>query len=418
MSRPSDPRFDPSRRTLLGALGMAPFALAWTRASAGLRWLPGGDDRVLCVLELTGGNDGLNTLIPIDDDRLAGARPTLRQAARGAHRIADGFALHPSLGALARAFERGVTCVVHGVGYEPPDRSHFRSRDVWQTADPNLGRAGANTTGWLGRAADLLADRGAAVPAMSVGSLGVPLALSGRRAVVPAVRSLDDYELLVDAPAPSATETRDELAELVRAGSSSAHAGLRGAIATASESALAGVERLRTALDRYRPSAEYPDSALGRELQLLARIVVSGFGTRLFHLRFGGFDTHAGQAPVHAGLLAQLDLGLGALLQDLEAHRASDRFTMLVHSEFGRRVAENRSQGTDHGTAAPVFVLGGGLGAGRKLHGAAPDLGALEDGDVAMGCDFRRVYAELLGWLGVDATEVLGGAFEAVGLRG
>ena len=160
-----------------------------------------------------------------------------------------------------------------------------------------------------------------------------------------------------------------------------------------------------------------PEGSLAQSLQLAARVVVAGFGTRLVHVEYGGFDTHATQAPAHDALLRQLDRALDALLSELDAHGALDRCVVLVHSEFGRRVAENRSQGTDHGAAAPVFLFGGkGLRPG--LHGQVPELDDLDDGDLRCTIDFRRVYAELCGVVGVDAERVLGAQFERVGLFG
>jgi uncharacterized protein (DUF1501 family) len=175
-------------------------------------------------------------------------------------------------------------------------------------------------------------------------------------------------------------------------------------------------EKLRTQLQRYEPKADYAGSQLGADLQLVARMAIAGFGTRLFHVGFGGFDTHARQLPTHAGLLRQLGQALAAFAADLVAHGALDRTTVLVHSEFGRRLAENASQGTDHGAAAPVFVLGGGVKPG--LHGTPPDLRDLIDGDVKPTADFRALYADLLGWLRIDRQAVLGGDFTPLGLYG
>ena len=370
-----------SRRDLLAFAAQAPLFGA---ASGALRWLPGGDDRCLVVLELEGGNDGLNTLIPVDDPVYARVRPTLASVRKGALPVAAGFALHPALAPLHALMQQGKAAAIHGVGYPQPDRSHFKSRDIWHTGDPAFERETATTTGWLGRAADALAERGAAVPGISVGSLQVPLALRSRHVVVPSLQRIEDYQLLGD-PAAGRIASEGE--------------GGAAFVAEVARAAIAASERLRTALAAYRSKAEYPDDDLGRKLQLLAKLVVSGFGTRLFHLGFGGFDTHARQAPAQDALLRMVGNGLAALLRDLDGHQALGRVRILVHSEFGRRLAENQSLGTDHGAAAPVFLLGEHFAA--PLQGTPPSLRDLDDGDLKFTCDFRSVHAELLAWIGL-----------------
>jgi uncharacterized protein (DUF1501 family) len=369
---------------------------------------------VLLVLELQGGNDGLNTVIPVDDDRYARARPLLSEVRTGARRLADGTGLHPALERLHARIARGGGAVVHGVGYPEPDRSHFRSRDVWHVGDPKHVKVSAATTGWLGRAADLLAAAGAGagvgIPAAALGGLEVPLLLKARGVLVPSVERVEDFQWLC-----ASGGTPVAAGAAVRAVAASPGEGDLAAFAAGTaRAAVALAEDLTAAVQRYRPRAEYPETGLGRGLQLAARLVASGFGTRLLHLGFGGFDTHARQLATHAGLLAQLDAALGAFLDDLQAHGLADRTVVFVHSEFGRRTAENASQGTDHGAAGPVFVFGGGLRAGPL--GAVPDLGDLDDGDVRVTMDFRRVYRDLLAWLEIDAHAVLGGEFAGAGL--
>jgi uncharacterized protein (DUF1501 family) len=272
----------------------------------------------------------------------------------------------------------------------------------------------ADTTGWLGRAADLLAAQSAGVPAASVGGLEVPLALKAARTTVPSIARVEDFQWLSPigaVPFAANAPTRGVLdVESESDGSPRSHA------AATSRAAVELADDLASALRRYEPRAEYPDTQLGRELQLAARLVIAGFGTRLLHAGFAGFDTHARQLPTHAGLLRQLDGALGAMLQDLDAHGQSERTLVVVHSEFGRRVAENASQGTDHGAAAPVFAWGGGVVGGPI--GPIPDLKQLDDGDLIGTTDFRSVYRDVLQWLGVDPAAVLGAPFEPAGLWG
>jgi uncharacterized protein (DUF1501 family) len=369
-----------------------------------LYWGPEAVDVSLVLLELEGGNDGLNTLIPVDDAAYAKARPQLGSVRHGAHRVRDGFALHPALGQLAAAFARGEAAAVHSVGYPQPDRSHFFSRDVWHTAEVTPEGVRAARSGWLGRAADALAaSSGAPVPALALGSLTLPLALRGERVVVPVLSRLEDYALHGVRGGEVAGAEREDLRTASAAGSDDddLHAFVRGV----AERALADADALRNALAAYRPRAEFPAGPLGEALQLASRVLVSGFGTRLLHVPFPGFDTHAQQLPTHADLLRQLDQGLAALLADLTAHGRLAHTVICVHSEFGRRVAENGSLGTDHGAAAPVFVLGGGVREG--LHGRAPDLRDLDDGDVRASTDFRAVYAALLARMGLPPEQVL-----------
>jgi uncharacterized protein (DUF1501 family) len=403
-----------TRRDFLKAAASVPFA-SLLPAGRDCLWLPRGDDRVLLVLELQGGNDGLNTVVPLHDDAYAHARPRLSSVRQGALTLDAGFGLHGDLAGLHALCKKELAAVVHGVGYAEPDRSHFRSRDIWHTADPSHQRVAAGTTGWLGRAADLLAAAGASMPAASVGSLQVPLLLRARTAAVPTLERAEDFQLGVVTAGGAADERRAALVELLAPNQPglSAEAAAVAAIATQAASM---AEQLRAQLQRYEPKADYAGSQLGADLQLVARMAIAGFGTRLFHVGFGGFDTHARQLPTHAGLLRQLGQALAAFAADLEGHGALARTTVLVHSEFGRRLAENASQGTDHGAAAPVFVIGGGVKPGP--HGKPPDLGDLVDGDVKATTDFRAVYADLLGWLRIDHQAVLGGDFAPLGLYG
>jgi uncharacterized protein (DUF1501 family) len=385
-----------SRRALLASACIAPLAVS-SLGRLPARILPAGDDRTLLVLELVGGNDGLATVFPADTDALFRLRPTLARPARDAHRLGDGIGLHPALARVARHYGEGRVAIVQGVGYEPPDRSHFRSRDVWHAADPSLLRPTADTTGWLGRACDRLAAEGAATPGMSIGRIDVPLALRGRTIVAPAVSSLSDYALRIDPLGDR--DAAEELAASSRAGANRPD-DLDRFVREVADEALRSEQRLKVALSAFRPRAEFPADAFGQTMQLAARIIASGFGTRVLHAQLGGFDTHAAQAATHTALLTQLDEGLGALLDDLQARDALARTTIVVHSEFGRRVAENASLGTDHGAAAPVFVLGGSVRGG--VYGTAPDLSDLDDGDVRVTCDFRRVYADALRLAGMD----------------
>ncbi|MFY9345801.1 MAG: DUF1501 domain-containing protein [Planctomycetota bacterium] len=398
------------RRSFLQFAGALP--LAWGARGLGA-CVPHGDDRALLVLELAGGNDGLNTVIPVDDERYAKLRPKLSAVRAGARRLADGTALHQALTSLHGLVTAGRATVLHGVGYPKPDRSHFRSRDVWHAADPELARVGASTTGWLGRAADLLAADSAGVPAAAIGGLEVPLLLKGKRGEAPSLQRIEDFQWLAPTASGPVGGT-SPLRPIVANGGSGAGDDLRRYCASTAQRAVGLADDLAQALARYRSKADYPETPLGRDLRLTAQLVVSGFGTRLLHVAFPGFDTHARQLGTHAGLLTQLDAALAAFVADLDAHQKADRIAVLVHSEFGRRAGENASQGTDHGAAAPAFVLLGGARGGTL--GPVPDLGRLDDGDPIATTDFRSVYRDLLDWLGIDALAVLGCEHATAGL--
>ncbi|MCC6671929.1 MAG: DUF1501 domain-containing protein [Planctomycetes bacterium] len=388
-----------TRRDLLFSLAALPLARA---ADPLLRWVPWGDERCLVVLELEGGNDGLNTVIPLDDGLYVRARPALSAVRRGASAVAGGHGLHAALHRLVPWFRDGFATAVQGVGYPRPDRSHFRSRDIWHAADPALQRVSATTSGWLGRAADQLAAQGAPLPGLAIGSMAMPLCVVGRRVVVPTLERIEEYAL----PAAEGEAGRARRASLGEVLAVPQAEGPAAAIAEIARSAVASGERLGSALARYSAMAEYPATALGRRLQLVAQVVVSGFGTRLLHLVQGGYDTHARQLPTHEALLRELGDALAAFLADLRGHGALARTAVLVHSEFGRRVAENQSLGTDHGAAAPVFVCGAGVRA--PLLGSPPRLDRLDDGDLHADVDFRSVYAALLARTGIAVEGVIG----------
>jgi uncharacterized protein (DUF1501 family) len=396
------------RRAFLGTAAAAPL-ISTAPVTGFLNWLPEGDDRTLIVLELDGGNDGLNTILPLADREWRRVRPQLSSVRNGSHKLKGGFALHPSLDGVHRLMKDGLAAAVHGVGFKGATKSHFKNRDIWHTADVKFTGMKADTTGWLGGVADLLAKSGAAVPGLSVGSLKVPLILKSHSVVVPSVNRIEDYQLLI-APGGSEKVRREELVEIVKG--TKGGDDLRGFLGEVAKGAVDNAEKLRASLAGYKAKATYPNTALARKLQLLSRIVVSGFGTRLFHVNFSGFDTHATQAPAHAALLRQFSGGVEALVRDLKAHGKIDDVLIMVPSEFGRRAAQNHSRGTDHGKAGPVFLFGGAVKPG--LHGKHPSLTDLDDGDLKPGCDFRELYAAALRWLKVSPKAVLGSEFRGV----
>ena len=349
------------------------------------------EGRVLVVLQLTGGNDGLNTVVPFGQDDYYRLRPNVGLAKGGLHRLDEGTALHPSLGGLAELYAEDRLAVVQGVGYPGADRSHFRSLEVWHTADP---ANPAGDTGWLGRMADALAKQHpAALPALAVEPGDLPLSMRGRHVMPPTVRDPRGFRLREEGP--RVTRLRDGLI----APDAPGDLGYLRQVARSTYDIAARMDEIT----REGAKVQYPDHALAQRLKLVAQLVRGAFGTRVFHLSHSGYDTHSRQTPVHANLLGEVSTGLTAFQHDLEASGCADRVVTLVFSEFGRRAAENASKGTDHGQGAPVFLMGAPVAGG--LHGDAPDLGRLVDGDVPGTVDFRGLYTLLeRDWMGQTAS--------------
>ena len=348
------------------------------------------EGNVLVVLQLTGGNDGLNMVVPRDQDAYFRLRPTLALPANALHALDDRFGWHPKMPGLARLHEEGRVAVVHGVGYPRADRSHFRSMEIWHTAAPD--EADPRPIGWMGRLADQIArHRPGSMPALHVGAGDLPLALYARDSFAPSARDEAGFRLRGDA---TFADARDALLDDARDAK-----GELAFLREAARSSYAAAARMSELAGRESP-VEYPGGELARRLRLVARLVAGGFDTRLFHVELGGFDTHARQGPAHAALLEELSKAVTAFQRDLQHAGVAGRVVTLVFSEFGRRVAENGSKGTDHGAAAPVLLVGDAVRGG--MHGTPPDLGHLADGDVPYGVDFRSVYTDLeRAWMGL-----------------
>ncbi len=374
------------------------------------------NQRILVVVQLLGGNDGLNTVVPHGIDGYNRGRRALRLSPAQVHKITPEIGLHPAMGALAKLLENGRLGIVQGVGYPNPDRSHFRSMEIWETARLE-NDAQAVETGWLGRALDAKGRKpGDDPPALHVGGGALPQALRSRRSEVPALESLESYKLQVAGAEPQGKATRSALTEL---------AGLE----RRDDDPLLGFIR-RTSLSAYESSsrleqiapkagggtkAKYPNFGLARRLELVAQMIKADFGTRIFYTSLDGFDTHANQLGSHQALLNELSDSIAAFHDDLAAADLADRVVVLSFSEFGRRVQENASQGTDHGAAAPVFLVGPVARPG--LIGGHPSLDDLDDGDLKYHTDFRRVYATLLAdWLDCQPAPIIGSGFAPLSL--
>jgi uncharacterized protein (DUF1501 family) len=357
---------------------------------------------VLIVIELNGGNDGINTIVPFADEGYARYRKHLRLPTDKLLKINDHVGFHPAMRDAAKLLESGRLAIVQGVGYPNPNRSHFQSMAIWQTArfDPPQ----HHSPGWIGTALDSGRPPGDGAPAsLLVGLDSPPTALRGQRAVTAALANLDDWALsgsLDPQPEIQQSDKRNDL---------------RAFVARSMLDAYASADNLQKFADIKDNAAGYPATGLAERLHLIARLLKVGFGTRAFYTSQGSYDTHITQPDTHAELLAELAGAIRAFLDDLQAAGLAERVAVLTFSEFGRRVAENGSYGTDHGTAAPLFLAGKHVKAG--LVGQTPSLINLQDGDLKMGIDFRQVYATVLEkWLELPAKEALGGTFEPLPL--
>ncbi|MDB5353105.1 MAG: hypothetical protein JWN86_4352 [Planctomycetota bacterium] len=357
------------------------------------------NDHVLIVVELTGGNDGLNTVIPFEDALYYKNRRTLGIPKNEVVRLSDSLGLHPKLAPMAELFKEGKLAVVQGVGYPKPDRSHFRSMEIWHTASV---AAAQPTTGWLGRSLDSMPRaKDATLRGLSL-TEGLPQALQAEASFVPVVAQL---EALTAAANDPKAKLRRELST-----QPGATKGPVGHLRRQAETLYLAADRLKAANDQPGPSLEYPESDLGAQLQKAARIVAANLGVRVLYASQDGYDTHASQAETHGQLLEELAGAMATFEKDLSTRKLADKVVVMIFSEFGRRVDENASQGTDHGAASCLMLAGSPIQGG--ILGKHPSLATLGEGDLIHHTDFRSVYASLLdGWLGCLSKEILGAEF-------
>jgi len=396
---------------LVTAAGSLPPLLA--RAAAAAQSAPARDDTVLIVLQMSGGNDGLNTVVPYTDELYAKARPTLRLPADKVHKIDDQFGFHPQMPAFLHLYKQGVLTVLHGVGYPNPNQDHVAAMRVWQTGNPNHTES---QTGWLGRAIDGLseADR-AHAPGLFVGPVRQPFTLNADRAIVPNVRTLQDLTLHA-APGEASRDYRACLAHAARPPQAGDVNPLLQFVQGKTLAACATSKQVEAAISGRGSGADYPQIHLAEMLRTVAQLIRADLGTRIFYTELGGddlgpFDTHAGQAANHGALLKQLSESLAAFVADLRRDKLLDRVLLMTFSEFGRTIQENGRRGTDHGSAQPLFLMGGRVRGG--LLGKHPPLDDVEGGGQRALMDFRRVYATLLDrWLKLDSRPILGKQYE------
>lgn len=364
---------------------------------------PEKDRRVLVLVQLAGGNDGLNTLIPFDDPHYYSLRPTLGIAKKDALPIGDHTGLHPACTALQAMVKEGKLSIVQNVGYPNPNRSHFRSTDIWETGSDS---DQVVSTGWIGRFLDnacsgapethdpLAVHVSNEVPQAFLAehphtTFGLSANSGGRRN-----GNLSLLENLVNQPAAESSDNSTFLKQTMM-------------------DALVTEKRVQAVLSDYKSTVTYPGNPFAQSLRNVSALIAARVPTRVYFVSLTGFDTHANQATNHQNLLKTLSEGLASFQKDLEDHKLADQVVTMTFSEFGRRPMENQSRGTDHGTAAPLFVMGSRVKAG--LLGTAPKLDLGRNQDLTFTTDFRQVYSTVLNrWLDCPAENVLGKTFKPI----
>lgn len=406
-------------QSLIGGTGLTVagcLTTPWLRATAAQA---GNQDRVLVVIQLSGGNDGLNTVVPFRDDAYYRARPKLAIAADSVVKLSDDIGLNPVVRNLETSLSEGRFSIVQGVGYQQPNRSHFESMDIWHSCFRKDQRSGQ---GWLGRWLGTQRGLSQSGPlGLHLGHEQQPLALSGRDAQVPSIGSLKQFRLQLgdrealklevmrlaqgpvhsEVPSPLKDDGKaDDLLQFVQA---------------SAQTALEASQRLESAVSADGDRSEFPDSPLGEKLHIVSQLIVGQLPTRVYYVTLDGFDTHALQSATHTALLRQWSDALAAFLKRMVDRGHADRVLVMTFSEFGRRVAENASEGTDHGAAAPLFLAGPKLK--QPISGAHPSLTDLDDGDLKFHTDFRCLYATIIErWFKGSSQNILGGQYQPLDL--
>jgi uncharacterized protein (DUF1501 family) len=398
-------RFSLAGSSMVALTGIIPNFVGRTAAQTPTAQQPGARDTIVVVVQLTGGNDGLNTVIPFNNAEYIRLRPTLR--IRDTLRVNDSIGLHPSMAGLHGLLQDNALCIVQGVGYPNPDQSHFRSMDIWQAASTEQ----TLTEGWIGKA--LRHIPAAASFHLAGANEPAPLALTGAPTRVPSITTLDDFQLRLQAASAADRRWQRDFLNNVSRPAAEPQPNLLDFVQRTAVQTYASSARIAKVGRNYQSRNPYPATPLADHLKLAAQLIDAGMGARLFYVTIDGFDTHAGQAPVHANLLRDVSDAITAFYRDMAARGQGNRVLIMTFSEFGRRGHENGSQGTDHGSGAPMLLIGGRVRSG--LVGEHPRLNNLVAGNLPHAFDFRQVYATVLDqWLGVPSRQVLGQAFTPV----
>jgi len=364
-------------------------------------------DPVIVVLQLTGGNDYLNTVIPYNDPHYRDNRPAVGVAEDRILKINDNVGFHPEMAPMQRLYDQGKVAIINGVGYANSPRSHFRSMDIWHTCEPDK----LGTEGWLGRVTkDLDPNKENVVTTVSFGpSLPRALALPG--VPVACVDNLDTFGML---PTITETEQRNKILDrFTRLYSPTIGSGfVMDYLSQTGLDSLKAADILKVAPAKYNSTIEYPDTPLARKLRGVAQVHMADLGTRILYCDHGSFDSHSNQVGMHDKLWHDVSNAVESFFDDLKENNAGENVIMLLFSEFGRRVHDNGS-GTDHGAAGAAFVIGEGVKGGEYGEYPSTNTEDLEQGDLVPNTDFRSVYTTLAeNWMGLDANPLVGGTFE------
>ena len=367
-------------------------------------------DPVLVILQLTGANDPLSTVVPYTNPHYHDARPNVGIAADRVLPINDTLGFNPHIGAVKDLWDQGKVAIIQGIGYENSPRSHFRSMDIWHTCEPDK----VGTEGWVGRVIRDLDPNGSNVlKGINVGQ-GLPRAMALKGVPVTSVSDLESYGVLTDVPVVDSQTERERMLDIFsRIYSPTIGSGpVMDYLSQTGRNVLDGADVLKTAPDKYSSNVEYAASPIAKALKTVAQVHLADLGAQVFYTQHGSFDTHFNQVMMHTRLWTDVGQAIGNFFDDLREHDASDNVIMMLFTEFGRRVKDNGT-GTDHGAGGVAFVIGDPVQGG--LYGTYPSLAPedLTQGDLAPNYDFRGFYASLCErWLGLDSVPIVGGSYE------
>ncbi len=367
-------------------------------------------DPVVVVLQLTGANDPLNTIIPYTNPYYRDNRTNVGIPEDQAIPIDDVLAFNPNMGPVKQLYDQGRVAIIHGIGYENSPRSHFRSMDIWHTCEPDK----VGTEGWLGKVIRDLDPKGENVLKGVNFGQGLPRALALRGVPVTSVSDLESYGVLSDVPGITGQEERSRMLDLfARIYAPAIGTGpVMDYLSQTGRNVLEGADVIQTAPQKYSSSVEYADTPIAKSLRSVAQVYLADLGTQIFYTQHGSFDTHFNQAPQHSKLWTDVGRAIGDFYDDLREPNAGDNLIMMLFTEFGRRVKDNGT-GTDHGAGGIAFVIGNQVKGG--MYGTYPSLKPedLSQGDLAPNYDFRGFYGTAVEkWLGLDPVPVVGGNFE------
>jgi uncharacterized protein (DUF1501 family) len=364
---------------------------------------------VLVVLQLSGANDYLNSIIPYTNPLYKDNRPRVGVPEDQVLPIDDDVAFHPNMGPMKKFYDEGKLAIIHGIGYENSPRSHFRSMDIWHTCEPNT----VGTEGWVGRVIRDLDPKGENVLKGINFGMGLPRAMAVRGVPVTSVSDLESYGVLSGVPSLAAQEKGRVLERFARMYAPAIGTGpVMDYLSQTGQDVLKGADILKIAPQKYASTVQYADTPIAKNLRNIAQVYLADLGTQVFYTAHGSFDTHYSQIPTFNKLWTDVSSAIESFFADLHAHGAGDNLIMMLFTEFGRRVRDNGS-GTDHGAGGVAFVIGDRVKGG--MYGEYPSLKAedLQQGDLAPNYDFRGFYSTVIEkWLGLEPAPIVGGTFE------